>query len=109
MPGTTHTFAIVAADKTYAFAYGFDLSEVPMTVLTASEARANLYRLIDQTAESHVPIVIAGKRASAVLVSAEDWQAIQETMYLLSIPGMRQSIRDGMAEPLGQSAKELNW
>ncbi len=80
-----------------------------MTVLTATEARANLYRLIDQTAESHVPIVIAGKRSSAVLVSAEDWQAIQETMHLLSIPGMRESIRDGMAEPLGKSAKELNW
>ena len=80
-----------------------------MTVLTASEARANLYRLIDQTAESHIPIVIAGKRSSAVLVSAEDWQAIQETMHLLSIPGMRQSIRDGMAEPLSQSAKDLKW
>jgi antitoxin YefM len=69
-----------------------------MTILTASEARANLYRLIDQTAESHQPIVIAGKRCSAVLVSAEDWQAIQETMHLLAIPGMRKSIRDGMAE-----------
>ena len=80
-----------------------------MTVLTASEARANLYRLIDQTAESHVPIVIAGKRSSAVLVSAEDWQAIQETMHLLSIPGMRESIRDGMAKPLDQSAQELKW
>ena len=80
-----------------------------MTVLTASEARANLYRLIDQTAASHVPIVIAGKRTSAVLVSAEDWQAIQETMHLLSIPGMRESIRDGMAEPLGQSTQELKW
>ena len=80
-----------------------------MTVLTASEARANLYRLIDQTAESHQPIVIAGKRSSAVLVSEEDWQAIQETMFLLSIPGMRKSIRDAMAEPLSASAKELTW
>lgn len=80
-----------------------------MTVLTASEARANLYRLIDQAAESHQPIVIAGKRSSAVLVSEEDWQAIQETMFLLSIPGMRKSIRDAMAEPLEKSAKELNW
>lgn len=80
-----------------------------MTVLTASEARANLYRLIDQTAESHEPIRIAGKRTSAVLVSEEDWQAIQETMNLLSIPGMRKSIRDGMAEPLSKSAKELDW
>ena len=80
-----------------------------MAVLTASEARANLYRLIDQAAESHQPIVIAGKRRSAVLVSEEDWQAMQETMYLLSIPGMRKSIRDAMAEPLPKSAKELTW
>lgn len=80
-----------------------------MAVLTASEARANLYRLIDQAAESHQPIVIAGKRCSAVLVSEEDWQAIQETMFLVSIPGMRKSIRDAMAEPLPKSAKELIW
>ena len=80
-----------------------------MAVLTASDARANLYRLIDQAAESHQPIVIAGKRSSAVLVSEEDWQAIQETMFLISIPGMRKSIRDAMAEPLSQSAKELTW
>lgn len=80
-----------------------------MTTLTASEARANLYRLIDQTTESHQPIHIAGKRASAVLLSAEDWQAIQETLYLLSIPGMRASIKKGMAESLGKSAKELRW
>ena len=80
-----------------------------MSVLTASEARANLYRLIDQVAESHDPILIAGKRQSAVLLSAEDWKAIQETMHLLSIPGMRKSIRDAMTEPLSKSAKELRW
>lgn len=80
-----------------------------MTVLTASEARANLYRLIDQTAESHQPIHIAGKRSDAVLVSAEDWQAIQETLYLLSVPGMRESIKEGMAEPLEEGAAELDW
>lgn len=80
-----------------------------MTKLTASEARANLYRLIDQTAESHQPIHIAGKRTNAVLLSAEDWQAIQETLYLLSVPGMRESIKEGMAEPLSESAKALDW
>jgi antitoxin YefM len=80
-----------------------------MTVLTASQARANLYRLIDQAAESHEPILIAGKRSSAVLVSEEDWKAIQETMYLLSIPGMRESIRGAMAEPLEKSTKVLTW
>jgi antitoxin YefM len=80
-----------------------------MNTLTASEARANLYRLIDEAAESHQPIVIAGKRSSAVLVSAEDWSSIQETLYLLAVPGMRESIKAGMAEPLNKSAKALNW
>ena len=65
-----------------------------MTTLTASEARAGLYRLIDQTAESHKPVIISGKRANAVLISEEDWSAIQETLYLLSIPGLRESVRD---------------
>lgn len=80
-----------------------------MTSLTASQARASLYRLIDQTSESHQPILISGKRSSAVLLSAQDWQAIQETLYLLSVPGMRESIKKGMAEPLSKSAKELKW
>ena len=80
-----------------------------MTTLTASQARADLYRLIDQAADSHQPVRIAGKRSSAVLVSAEDWQAIQETLYLLAIPGMRESIKKGMAEPLAKSARELAW
>lgn len=80
-----------------------------MSPVTASEARANLYRLIDETNESHEPIVISGKRSSAVLVSMEDWDAIQETLFLLSVPGMRESIKKGMAEPLARSAKELKW
>lgn len=80
-----------------------------MTTLTASEARANLYRLIDQAAESHQPIHIAGKRTSAVLLAAEDWAAIQETLFLLSVPGMRESIKEGMAEPLAKSSEELDW
>ena len=80
-----------------------------MTSLTASEARANLYRLIDQTAESHQPIHITGKRTSAILLAAEDWQAIQETLHLLSVPGMAASIKEGMAEPLADSAKALDW
>ncbi|MCB1986782.1 MAG: type II toxin-antitoxin system Phd/YefM family antitoxin [Nitrospirota bacterium] len=80
-----------------------------MHTLTASEARANLYRLIDEAAESHKPITISGKRSSAVLVAAEDWSAIQETLYLLAVPGMRESIKTGMAEPLASSAQELEW
>ena len=80
-----------------------------MQTLTASEARANLYRLMDQTAESHQPIVISGKRSSAVLVAVEDWQAIQETLFLLSVPGRRESIKAGMAEPLAESSEALDW
>lgn len=80
-----------------------------MQTLTANEARANLYRLIDETAQSHEPIIISGKRSSAVLISTEDWSAIQETLYLLSVPGLRESIKEGMAEPLIESAKALKW
>jgi len=80
-----------------------------MQTLSASEARANLYRLMDETAESHQPITISGKRHDAVLISAEDWQAIQETLHLLSVPGMRESIKEGMAEPAGSCFKELDW
>ena len=65
-----------------------------MQTLKASEARANFYRLIDEAAESHEPIIITGKRSSAVLISSEDWRAIQETLYLLSVPGMRESIKE---------------
>jgi len=80
-----------------------------MEHLTASEARAGLYRLIDQTAESHQPVMIAGKRAKAVLVSAEDWEAMQETLYLLAVPGMRESIKQAMAEPLAKSKRSVKW
>ena len=80
-----------------------------MTILTASDARANLYRLIDEAAASHEPILIAGKRNNAVLVSEQDWSAIQETIYLLSIPGMRESIRGGIKTPANECATELDW
>lgn len=80
-----------------------------MTTLTASEARAGLYRLIDQAAETHKPVIISGKRANAVLVSEEYWSAIQETLYLLAIPGMRESIKESMAEPIAKSKRALKW
>jgi antitoxin YefM len=80
-----------------------------MQTLTASEARSNLYRLMDQAAESHQPIIISGKRNNAVLVAAEDWQAIQETLFLLSVPGMRESIKQGMAEPVESCATGPDW
>ena len=80
-----------------------------MQTITASEARANLYRLINETAESHQPIAITGKRTNAVLLSSEDWSAIQETLYLLSVPGMRESIMAGMTAGIEECSKELDW
>ena len=80
-----------------------------MNTLTASEARANLYRLLDQTSETHQPVTISGKRNSAVLVSSEDWESIQETLYLLTVPGMRESIKQGMEETIENCSKELDW
>ena len=80
-----------------------------MTGITATEARSNLYRLIDETAESHQPIVIMGKRNKAVLVSEEDWSAIQETLYLLSVPNMRESIREGLDASVDECNEELDW
>jgi len=80
-----------------------------MSTLTASEARASLYRLIDVTATSHEPVLITGKRGNAVLMSEEDWRAIQETLYLLSVPGMRESIREGMKTAVDKCGKEPGW
>ena len=80
-----------------------------MTTLTASKARTMLYRLLDEAASRHEPIQISGKRSNAVLVSEEDWRAIQETLYLVSIPGMRESIRKGLRTPIDECGKEINW
>lgn len=80
-----------------------------MNILNATEARAKLYRLIDEAAETHEPIVITGKRRNAVLISEEDWNAISETMYLLSVPGMRESIKAGLDEKISDCSKELDW
>ena len=80
-----------------------------MTTLTASQARAKLYKLIDEASASHEPIQITGKRGNAVLVSEDDWRAIQETLYLLSMPGMRESIREGLKTPVEECSEELDW
>jgi len=80
-----------------------------MTTLSASEARKRLYNLVDEVKESHEPVQIVGKRSSAVLVSEEDWKAIAETLYLASIPGMRESIRKGLKTPVEKCSKEPGW
>ncbi len=80
-----------------------------MTMLNATEARAKLYSLIDEAAKTHQPIVIRGKRTNAVLLSEEDWNAINETLYLVSIPGMRESLIEGMATDANECSKDLDW
>lgn len=80
-----------------------------MTTLNATEARSKLYGLIDETTNSHQPIVITGKRGNAVLISEDDWNAINETLHLLSVPGMRESLIEGMKEPLSECSTELDW
>ena len=80
-----------------------------MATLNATEARANLYKLIDDTAVNHEPVIITGKRGNAVLLAEDDWNAINETLYLLSVPGMRESIIDGMQETLDDCANQLDW
>lgn len=80
-----------------------------MTTLNATEARTKLYALIDEASTSHQPIVITGKRGNAVLLAEEDWNAISETLNLLAVPGMRESIREGMDKPLDECDQELDW
>lgn len=79
-----------------------------MKTISATSARADLYRVIDSALQDHEPVQITGKRGNAVLVSEADWRAIQETLYLVSIPGMRDSICEGMAEPVEDCSKEID-
>ena len=80
-----------------------------MTTLSVAEARANLYKLIDDTSVSHEPVIITGKRGNAVLLAEDDWNAINETLHLLSVPGMRETILAGMQESIDGAATELDW
>jgi antitoxin YefM len=80
-----------------------------MTTITATEARKGLYKLLDDVAGSHEPVQITGKRGNAVLVSQEDWDSVQETLYLVSVPGMRDSIIAGMATPTVALEDKLDW
>ena len=80
-----------------------------MPILTATEARSKLYRLIDETASSHEPIGITSKRGRAVLISEDVWRSIQETLFLLNISGMRESIREGLATPIDECTADIKW
>jgi len=80
-----------------------------MQTITTTEAKKKLHELLDEVAESHEPVLIMGKRSNAILVSEEDWRAIEETMYLLSIPGMRESIVAGLNTPVEDLSDEAPW
>ena len=80
-----------------------------MTTITATQARKLLYRLLDEVSESHEPIQISGKRSNAVLVAEEDWRSVQETLHLLSVPGMRESIVEGLSTPAEECEQGLDW
>ena len=80
-----------------------------MKTISVTKARSNLYKLLDEVTESHEPIHITGKRVNAVLISEDDWRAIEETLYLLSISGMRNSIRKGLAAPVDECSEEPGW
>ena len=78
-------------------------------MIPVNEAQQQLQNLIDSVSQSHQPIVITGQNSNAVLLSEADWISVQETLYLLSIPGMRESIREGLATPIEQCDRELEW
>lgn len=80
-----------------------------MHTVTRSQAKLTLHRLIDESAKSHQPILITGERNNAVLISEEDWTSIQESIHLLSTPGMRESIREGIAAPIDDCTSKLDW
>ena len=80
-----------------------------LTTFKATDARARLYRLIDEIAISHESVLITGKRANAVLVAEDDWRSIQETLHLLSIPGMRESIIEGLNTPVSECSEKVDW
>jgi PHD/YefM family antitoxin component YafN of YafNO toxin-antitoxin module len=80
-----------------------------MNVVTTNHAGTKLPYLINEVSNSHQPILITGEQLNAVLISEEDWSAIQETLYLLSVPGMRESIKEGLQTPLEECSKELKW
>ncbi|MFN6437062.1 MAG: type II toxin-antitoxin system Phd/YefM family antitoxin [Nostoc sp. DedSLP01] len=80
-----------------------------MSSLPVNDAQNNLQKLIDQVAEQGKPIIIEGNRGNAILLAEKDWSAIQETLYLLSIPGMRESIKEGLATAIEDCDRDLNW
>jgi antitoxin YefM len=97
-------------DRSYVIAYDkIGMKRRINKNLTVSEARVQLYRLVDRAAQFHEPVIITGKRNNAVMIGEDDWRAMMETLYLLSIPGMRESIRKGLKTPVEACSERLEW
>ena len=79
-----------------------------MKYTNITNARKNLYSLVEEVSETYEPVRIQSKHGNAVLVSEEDWNAMNETLYLLSFPGMREKIVDGMNTPIEDCESEEN-
>jgi prevent-host-death family protein len=82
-----------------------------MRTVPVTNARQNIFNIIEQTIVNSEPIQITSKKGDVVMISLEDWSAIQETLYLLQIPGMRESILEGSKETIGEckSLKDIGW
>ena len=80
-----------------------------MNSITVRDARKTLCKLINETADSHKPILISGEKANAVLISEGDWNAVNETLHLFSIQGMRESIIEGLQTPLEDCDESIEW
>lgn len=96
-------------DTAEALTATFILVEINMVRMNSSDASERLDDLIDETAQTHKPIQIEGTHSVGVLLSEEDWRSIQETLHLLSIPGMRESVIEGMQIPIEECEKDLDW
>jgi prevent-host-death family protein len=92
-----------------AYALPYDTRRPHVNTISATEARKCLYKLVDDVSGSHEPVQITGKRGNAVLVGADDWRAVQETLYLVSIPGVREAIVEGMSAPVDACKSGLDW
>lgn len=80
-----------------------------MKSLSVTEARKRIYKLLEESSQTHEPVQIIGKNSKAVLIGEDDWNSIQETLHLLSVPGMRESIVEGINTPLSETSKKLDW
>jgi antitoxin YefM len=80
-----------------------------MSSINITNARKDLYKIVKRVNLTHEPVEITGKDSNAILVGEDDWRSIQETLYLISIPGMRESIIEGMNTSVDKLSDKLDW